>query len=57
MIEEKLGQLKEEYDKVIKELERLNQIGLKLSGAIQVLQGMEEKAEEPEVVEDKKKDK
>ena len=51
MIEDKLKQLKEEYDKVIKELERLNQIALKLAGAIEVLSGMEEK---PEVVEEKK---
>mgnify|MGYP003656143250 CR=1 FL=1 len=57
MIEDKLKQLKEEYDKVIKELERLNQIGLKLAGAIEVLQGMEEKPVEPEVVKDKNKDK
>ena len=40
MIEDKLKQLKEEYDKVVKELERLNQIALKLAGAIEVLSGM-----------------
>ena len=57
MIEEKLGQLKEEYDKVVKELERLNQIALKLAGAIEVLSSLEEKPAEPEVVKDKKKDK
>tara|TARA_R110002020_G_scaffold154174_1_gene333706 strand:- start:155 stop:328 length:174 start_codon:yes stop_codon:yes gene_type:complete len=57
MIEDKLKQLKEEYDKVVQELERLNQIALKLAGAMEVLSSMQEKPEEPEVVKDKKKDK
>ena len=56
MIEEKLTQLKEEYGKVTQELERLNQIALKLAGAIEVLSGME-KQPEVEVVEDKKEKK
>jgi hypothetical protein len=56
MIEEKLTQLKEEYGKVTQELERLNQIALKLAGAIEVLTGMEEQPE-VEVVEDKKEKK
>ena len=56
MIEEKLTQLKEEYGKVTQELERLNQIALKLAGAIEVLSGMEE-TPEVEVVEDKKEKK
>jgi hypothetical protein len=57
MIEDKLKQLNEEYQKVVQELERLNQIALKLAGAIEVLQGMQEKPVEPEVVKAKKKDK
>ena len=57
MIEEKLKQLTEEYNKVAQELDRLTQISLKLAGAIEVLQSMEEKPAEPEVVKDKKKDK
>ena len=56
MIADKLTQLKEEYGKVTQELERLNQIALKLAGAIEVLSGMEE-APEVEVVEDKKEKK
>jgi hypothetical protein len=54
VIEDKLKQLREEYEKVVKEVERLSQIGLKLAGAIEVLTGMEEKVEEPEVVKEKK---
>ena len=50
MIEDKLKQLEEEYAKVVKEVERLSQIGLKLAGAIEVLTSMKEK---PEVVEEK----
>ena len=56
MIADKLTQLKEEYGKVTQELERLNQIALKLAGAIEVLSGME-KQPEVEVVEDKKEKK
>lgn len=50
MIEDKLKQLEEEYAKVVKEVERLSQIGLKLAGAIEVLTGMKE---EPETVKEK----
>ena len=57
MIEEKIKQLTEEYNKVAQELDRLTQISLKLSGAIEVLQSMGEKPVEPEIVKDKKKDK
>ena len=57
MIEEKLKQLTEEYNKVAQELDRLTQISLKLAGAIEVLQSMKEKPVEPEIVKDKKKDK
>ena len=56
MIEDKLSQLKEEYNKVAQELDRLTQISLKLSGAIEVLTGMEEVVE-PEIVDEKKKGK
>jgi hypothetical protein len=56
MIADKLTQLREEYGKVTQELERLNQIALKLAGAIEVLSGMEE-APEVEVVKDKKEKK
>tara|TARA_R100000808_G_C2113251_1_gene126689 strand:+ start:477 stop:662 length:186 start_codon:yes stop_codon:yes gene_type:complete len=59
MIEDKLTQLKEEYGKVTQELERLNQIALKLSGAIEILASMqtEESKPEVEVVEKEKKEK
>ena len=56
MIEDKLKQLKEEYGKVTQELERLNQIGLKLAGAIEILTSMEEESK-PEVVKEDKKEK
>ena len=49
MIEEKLTQLKEEYGKVTQELERLNQIALKLAGAIEILAGMKEEESQPKV--------
>ena len=59
MIEDKMTQLKEEYGKVTQELERLNQIALKLSGAIEILASMqtEESKPEVEVVEKEKKEK
>ena len=49
MIEDKLKQLQEEYTKVTQELERLNQIGLKLAGAIEILTSLKEEESEPEV--------
>ena len=58
MIEEKLSHLKEDLQKVSVELDRLSQLRLKLMGAIEVLEGIEEeskeKPEEPEVVKEKK---
>jgi len=55
MIEDKLKQLQEEFEKVQEELSRLNQIGLKLSGAIEILSGM--KAEETSKVDEKEVEK
>ena len=49
MIEDKLKQLQEEYGKVTQELERLNQIGLKLAGAIEILTSLKEEESKPEV--------
>ena len=54
MIEEKLETLKEDLQKVSVELDRLSQLRLKLMGAIEVLEGMKEEPEEPEVVEEEK---
>ena len=58
MIEEKLSHLKEDLQKVSVELDRLSQLRLKLMGAIEVLEGIEEeskeKPEKPEVVKEKK---
>ena len=58
MIEEKLETLKEDLQKVSVELDRLSQLRLKLMGAIEVLEGIEEeskeKPEKPEVVKEKK---
>ena len=48
MIEEKLGQLEEDLEKVTMELDRLSQLRLKLLGAVEVLTGMKE---EPKVKE------
>ena len=53
MIEKKLGQLKEDYDKVSAEIEKFMQIRLKLLGAIEILESMEEKPEDKK--EEKKK--
>ena len=53
MIEEKLSQLKEDYEKVSVEIEKLMQIRLKLLGAIELLESMEEKPEDKK--EEKKK--
>lgn len=53
MISDKLTQLKGDYEKVIKELERLNKIALKLAGAIEILQEMEEESDKEEEKEDK----
>tara|TARA_R100000306_G_C4258564_1_gene84109 strand:+ start:59 stop:232 length:174 start_codon:yes stop_codon:yes gene_type:complete len=57
MIEEKLAHLKEDLQKVSLELDRLSQLRLKLMGAIEVLESLEEKEEvtEPEVIKEKKK--
>ena len=59
MIDDKLKQLNEEFQKVGSELDRLSQISLKLSGAIEILTSMkeEEKPEVKVVEKDKKKDK
>ena len=58
MIEDKLTQLKEEFEKVQAELSRLNQIGLKLSGAIEILTGIqEEKASKVDEKKEEKKEK
>ena len=58
MIEEKLSHLKEDLQKVSAELDRLSQLRLKLMGAIEVLEGIEEeskeKPEKPEIVKEKK---
>ena len=54
MIEEKLKTLKEDLQKVSVELDRLSQLRLKLMGAIEVLEDMKEKPEEPEIVKEKK---
>ena len=54
MIEEKLSHLNEDLQKVSVELDRLSQLRLKLMGAIEVLEGMKEEPEEPEVVEEEK---
>jgi hypothetical protein len=48
MIEEKLSQLKEDYDKVSAEIDKFMQIRLKLLGAIEVLEGMKEESEKVE---------
>ena len=42
MIEEKLSQLKEDYEKVSVEIEKLMQIRLKLLGAIEILEQLKE---------------
>jgi prefoldin subunit 5 len=57
MIEEKLKALKDDLEKVSLELDRLSQLRLKLMGAIEVLESLEEKEEvaEPEVIKEKKK--
>tara|TARA_R100000234_G_scaffold96186_1_gene64471 strand:- start:130 stop:333 length:204 start_codon:yes stop_codon:yes gene_type:complete len=54
MVEEKLGQLKEDLEKVSVELDKLSQLRLKLLGAIEILTAMKEESEEPEVKEDDK---
>ena len=46
MIEEKLGQLKEDLEKVSAELEKLSQLRLKLLGAIEILTSMDEESKE-----------
>ena len=46
MIEEKLGQLKEDLEKVSAELERLSQLRLKLMGAVEILTSMDEESKE-----------
>ena len=55
MIEEKLSQLKEDYDKVSAEIEKFMQIRLKLLGAIEVLDSMkqEEKPKEEKTKKEK----
>jgi len=52
VIEDKLQQLTDDYEKVISELERLNKIALKLAGAIEILQDMKENPKE-KIKEDK----
>ena len=53
MIEEKLSQLKEDYEKVSGELEKFSQIRLKILGAIEILESMKKDEEKPK--EDKPK--
>ena len=55
MIEGKLSQLKEDYDKVSAEIDKFMQIRLKLLGAIEVLDAM--KQEEKPKEEKSKKEK
>tara|TARA_R100000700_G_C3146747_1_gene126765 strand:- start:373 stop:525 length:153 start_codon:yes stop_codon:yes gene_type:complete len=45
MIEEKIEKLTEDYQTVMKELDRLNKVALKLSGAIEILTEMKESDE------------
>jgi prefoldin subunit 5 len=54
MIEEKLETLKEDLQKVSTELDRLSQLRLKLMGAIEVLEGIEEEKKEEVKVKEKK---
>tara|TARA_R100000963_G_C4535564_1_gene35034 strand:+ start:8 stop:172 length:165 start_codon:yes stop_codon:yes gene_type:complete len=54
MIEEKIGQLKEDYEKVSVEIEKFMQIRLKVLGAIEVLESMKEEPKEVKKEENKK---
>ena len=55
MVSEKLEKLREDFEKVSVELEKLTQLKLKLMGAIEVLVQVEEECE-GECSEDKKED-
>ena len=55
MIEEKLVSLKEDLDKVVSELERLSQLRLKLMGAIEICEKMQEESKEDKKEEKSKK--
>ena len=55
MIEEKLSQLKEDLNKVLSELERLSQLRLKLVGAIEICEKIQEDSKEDKKEEKSKK--
>ena len=54
MIEEKLTALREDFDKVSTELDRLSQLRLKLIGAIEILESFEKEEVKPKVMKEKK---